>query len=140
MSWSARLAGCSEAKENTMVPKALLGGVVGFILGGLVVSTAATWLEEQPETRPEITTTDHNRSINNRLGGLSADSFDKAFLEEMIIHHEGAIEMARLAQTNAKHDEIKQLGRSIMSAQSQEIDMMQTWQGDWGYKVVHKSH
>ncbi len=48
--------------------------------------------------------------------------------------------MAKLIETNAKHDELKDLGQAIISAQSQEIDMMQSWQGDWGYKSVPKSH
>ena len=42
--------------------------------------------------------------------------------------------MAKLAKDNAKHDEIKKLADDILSAQSKEIDMMQTWQTDWGYE------
>ena len=68
------------------------------------------------------------------LKSKSGDDFDKAFMSEMIIHHQGAIVMANLAKQSAKHDEIKTLAANILAAQSKEIDMMQTWQTQWGYK------
>lgn len=72
--------------------------------------------------------------MNSLLQGKTGDEFDKAFLTEMIMHHQGAIDMANLAKTNAKHDEVKTLADNILAAQSKEIDMMQTWQTQWGYK------
>jgi uncharacterized protein (DUF305 family) len=74
------------------------------------------------------------------LQGKTGDDFDKAFISGMIAHHQGAIDMAKLAQKNAKHDEVKKIADDIISAQSKEIDMVQTWQGDWGYKAVPKSY
>jgi uncharacterized protein (DUF305 family) len=78
--------------------------------------------------------------MTSKLQGKTGDDFDKAFISDMIAHHQGAIDMAKLAKANAKHDEIKKMADDIISAQSKEIDMMQTWQGDWGYKMVPKSH
>lgn len=46
---------------------------------------------------------------------------------------QGAIEMARKALTSAKHEEIKQMARDIISAQQREIDQMNQWLRDWGY-------
>jgi uncharacterized protein (DUF305 family) len=54
----------------------------------------------------------------------------------MIAHHEGAIEMARLSETRAKHDEIKSLSKVIISAQEKEISDMRHWQGVWGYEAA----
>ena len=67
------------------------------------------------------------------LEGKSGDAFDKAFLSEMILHHQGAIEMAHHAQQDAKHDEIGQLADEIVKAQTKEIDQMRSWQKAWGY-------
>lgn len=69
----------------------------------------------------------------NGLKGKTGDDFDKTFISEMIDHHQGAIDMAKLAGKNAKHDEIKNLAKGIISAQTKEIDMMKTWQEAWGY-------
>ncbi len=67
------------------------------------------------------------------LKGKTGDDFDKAFIEGMIPHHQGAIEMAKLAQTSAKHEEIKEMAEDIIAAQQMEIDMMKEWQEAWGY-------
>ena len=47
---------------------------------------------------------------------------DKAFIDAMIPHHQGAIEMARVALKNAEHAEIKELSRNIISNQQAEIE------------------
>ncbi len=67
------------------------------------------------------------------LEGLEGDAFDKAFLDMMIPHHQGAIDMAELVLQHAKHEELKDLARAIISAQQTEIDMMRQWMADWGY-------
>lgn len=56
---------------------------------------------------------------------------DQDFLTQMIEHHEGAISMAKEAQSKSKRPEIKQFAGDIISAQSGEIDSMYTWRNDW---------
>jgi hypothetical protein len=67
------------------------------------------------------------------LQGRTGDDFDEAFIRMMIPHHQGAIDMARLAQKNASHQEIKDMADAIISAQQNEIDMMKGWLEDWDY-------
>ena len=67
------------------------------------------------------------------LKGKTGDTFDKAFMSEMIVHHQGAIDMADLALTNAKHQEVKDLAKNIIAAQNTEIQQMKAWQTQWGY-------
>ena len=69
--------------------------------------------------------------MNASLIGKSGDEFDKAFLSEMIVHHQGAVEMAQLALANAKHQEIKDLAGAIITAQNKEIADMQSWGKGW---------
>jgi uncharacterized protein (DUF305 family) len=108
-----------------MNSKALVYGIIGFLLGGLVVSTAAVTLDKDDAmTMQEMTA-----SLNDKKG----DDYDKAFVEAMIEHHQGAIDMAEMSAANAKHPEIKQLSKDILSAQKSEIEQMQQWQKDWGY-------
>lgn len=113
-----------------MDTKALAYGIIGFILGGLVVSTAAVTIEQRPDTM----------TMAHMLDGKSGEAFDEAFLSHMIIHHQDAIDMAMLAQENASHDEVKQLADDILATQSMEIDIMQSWQAEWGYKVAPANH
>lgn len=72
---------------------------------------------------------DMTSDLKNKYG----DEFDKAFIAEMIVHHQGAIDMAILAKANAKHQEIKDLANNIITAQTSEINEMKTWQTQWDY-------
>ena len=47
---------------------------------------------------------------------------DRAFIDAMVPHHQGAVDMARVALENAEHQEIKQLSRNIISTQQAEIE------------------
>lgn len=67
------------------------------------------------------------------LEGKTGDAFDEAFLEMMIPHHQGAIDMAELALKNAGHAELKTMANGIISAQQEEIDQMNGWLSAWGY-------
>ncbi len=46
---------------------------------------------------------------------------DKAFIDAMVPHHQGAVDMAEVARQNAEHEEIKELSRNIISTQRAEI-------------------
>jgi uncharacterized protein (DUF305 family) len=60
------------------------------------------------------------------LSKLSGAELDKAFLEDMIPHHMGAIMMAHSVQGYIEHDEMKTLTRNIVDSQSTEIGKMQS--------------
>lgn len=59
-----------------------------------------------------------------KLKDLSGTAFDKAFLEMMIQHHEGAVTMAQEEQSRGAFEPAKQLADSIISSQSDEITKM----------------
>ncbi len=62
----------------------------------------------------------------------TGDELDKAFLEGMIPHHQGAIDMAKYL-VDAQHPELKAMGTEIIIAQQAEIDQMNAWLLQWGY-------
>lgn len=72
-------------------------------------------------------------NTKNEYAELKGEAYDKAFLANMIAHHQGAVDMAKLAQTNAKHAELKSMADDIVSAQEAEIAEMTKWQSSWGY-------
>lgn len=122
-----------------METKSLLYGLIGFFLGGLLVSLAATTFDRPDSDGTSMT------MMTSELERKTGDDYDKAFLSHMIEHHESALDMAELSATNAKHDELKSLSRDIMEAQKTEIDLMKRWQVDWGYGetmdgATHRSH
>lgn len=60
------------------------------------------------------------------LADLSDTAIDRAFLEDMIMHHMGAIMMARSVQPHIEHDEITTLTENIITSQSTEIAAMRS--------------
>lgn len=65
------------------------------------------------------------------LEGKTGDQFDKEFLSEMTVHHQGAVEMAKAVLATSKRPELIKLANDIISAQNKEIGMMQEWQKSW---------
>jgi uncharacterized protein (DUF305 family) len=59
------------------------------------------------------------------------DSFDKAFIDNMIPHHESAIEMAQVALEESENPEIRQITAAIVDAQEREIEQMRSWRDEW---------
>lgn len=128
--------------------------LVGLVLGiggtlGVVALTQDSNEQESTNSQNSVVT-DHSTmsmaDMNKELENLSGDDYDKAFIEMMIAHHEGAVDMAELSDSRAKHEEIKQLSREIFVAQQKEITDMKQWQSDWGYgsdeanQMMHGNH
>ncbi|MDD9208082.1 DUF305 domain-containing protein, partial [Georgenia sp. 10Sc9-8] len=57
---------------------------------------------------------------------------DTMFAQMMIVHHEGAIEMADLAIEQAATEEVRTLAEGISVAQGPEIEEMTAWLQAWG--------
>lgn len=121
-----------------METKPLLYGLIGFFIGGLLVSVAATTFD-----KPETNSTDNEVTMSQMteiLEPLKGDEYDKAFIKHMIDHHQAAVDMAKLSADRAKHQEIKDLSLAIISAQEKEINEMKQWQTDWGYITSNVDH
>ena len=58
--------------------------------------------------------------------GAPSDA-DVTFTQNMIPHHQQAIEMAKLVDTHTDRPELRQLADSIVSSQRQEITQMEGW-------------
>lgn len=61
----------------------------------------------------------------------SAEPFDQAFIDMMIPHHQGAIEMARVELEEGSDVETMDLAQRIIDAQSTEIEEMNSWRTEW---------
>jgi len=106
--------------------KLVLVAIVSAALGAGAVAAL-----QKPSAPPVSHMASSMDDMSSTLKGKEGDAFDKAFLEEMIVHHEGAVEMAELARRNAGHPEIKQMAEAIISAQEAEIAQMKEWQVSW---------
>lgn len=122
-------------KQNIVIVGALslmLGLGAGYVIGSREPAPGAHVMPNGTQmTDTDMSMGSAMEDMNAALKGKTGDEFDKAFLEQMTVHHQGAVEMAQAALTSAKHDELKQMARDIISAQTKEIGQMKTWMTDW---------
>jgi uncharacterized protein (DUF305 family) len=68
--------------------------------------------------------------------GKSGAELEEAFLKEMIVHHEGAVDMAKVLGQGGVRPELATFGAAIIDVQSKEIDMMKGWLKEWFNKEI----
>lgn len=59
-----------------------------------------------------------------RLENATGTDFDRMFLEMMVLHHEGAIEMAEQQLAEGKNQAVKDLSQAVITGQQAEIEEM----------------
>jgi len=107
---------------------ALFALVMGLISGYYLAPQGGTGMHVMPDGSVML---DTMGGMMAGLEGKTGDEFDKAFIQEMIVHHEGAVTMAESLLVNTSRPELLQLGNDIASAQTREIEMMRGWLRDW---------
>lgn len=136
--------------KNSLVHVVAGLAVVGVVVAGIIgyntgkqggmqaMHTDMMSMESKKDASNTKAPMDHSSmtmdEMTEGLKGLKGDAFDKAFIEMMIVHHQGAVDMAELIPANTKHEELQKLGADIITAQTQEIAMMKSWLKDWGYE------
>ncbi|GAA2943957.1 DUF305 domain-containing protein [Streptomyces enissocaesilis] len=90
----------------------------------------ASWGEEVPEEGRSAGHGEHSMSgmmtpeEMDELEKASGTAFDTAFMQMMIKHHEGAVEMARTEQADGAYQPAKDMADAIVTSQSAEITRM----------------
>lgn len=88
------------------------------------IATMKVWYEAWYGT-PYIRTGTYTPMMRD-LSTLSGVALDRVFLEDMIMHHMGALMMAQSVTPHIEHQEMKDLTNAIMTTQSEEIRLMRT--------------
>jgi uncharacterized protein (DUF305 family) len=65
------------------------------------------------------------------LRALEGDEFDRRFMEAMIVHHEGAIDMAERVLAEGQDAEVAEVAQEVITAQEAEIEQMDRWLEEW---------
>lgn len=105
---------------------------------GPEITQMTGWLEGWGEEVPDTSMGGHgSMGSGSSMGGMmSAEDMEalgeadgqegtRLFLEQMIEHHDGAIDMARMALDQGQNAEVKELTEAIIDAQQEEITTME---------------
>lgn len=132
----------------------LLTGLAGLILGGLLVWGIGGWAwrgdrddfrrdQQIPQNMHQMSNGQMMRNgmmmQSNSMQGMMMDmtagmqgksgkDLEKAFLQEMVPHHQGAIDMAKmLLASTSTPENLRNFAQQIVDAQSKEITQMNEW-------------
>jgi uncharacterized protein (DUF305 family) len=140
---SEKIARKKLMKTKTVVCS-LVGLVTGVTLTGFMVinrtQAQTTAIANQPSflvqtLTPEEHQRHHPQSSSSPapmgMGMMNQQQVDQHFIQMMIPHHQGAIDMANLALTKATHPDLKKLAENVKTSQSKEIQEMKSWYKKW---------
>lgn len=97
------------------------GGMQGGMMNGMAADTAK--MSEASRNYMQAM----KQMDGPMMQGIQAGDPDIAFVQAMIPHHQGAIDMARAALQFGKDDQVKAWANQIITAQQAEIAAMQDW-------------
>ncbi|MEN6372832.1 MAG: DUF305 domain-containing protein [Armatimonadota bacterium] len=83
---------------------------------------------------PSMTMRPEMEQTMEQMRQMQPSQFEQSFLQNMIQHHQGAIEMSQLALTRATHPELRQFAEKIISDQRREQQQFASWLKNW-YQV-----
>ena len=100
----------------------------GFLLTVTLAACGTTPVEEEAAPAEQSA----SPAAEDSVSAAVHNDADTKFSQMMIVHHEGAVEMAELAIERADSAEVRALAERIAVAQGPEIETMTSWLGAWG--------
>jgi uncharacterized protein (DUF305 family) len=77
-------------------------------------------------------TEDSGVANSQTMGSFDEErSFDLQFIDQMIVHHQGAIMSSEHMIADSERPELRQLAENIQKSQSEQIEQMRAWREQW---------
>lgn len=77
-------------------------------------------------------TMDHSdHSAMQSSPGAADAHIDLQFIDTMIAHHQGAVDMAKMAVLQGEDQQLKKFNEGVVESQEREITQMKRWRDEW---------
>ena len=113
--------------------------MAALLAGGSTIALA----QDAPIVQPGAPGQDSRNLTSDeatRLASASYTSADVRFMQHMIVHHQQALEMARLAQDRTNDEDVVTIAGKIDAGQEDEIAFMRGWLTDRGEPIAAPMH
>lgn len=114
-----------------MKKEIIISGLVGVLIGILLSTLFLGILGWIFTGSGSMMTGSNFGDSHNMMGFPPMGNIDRHFIEQMIPHHEDAIQMAAVALKKAENKEIRTLAENIKRTQSEENTKMRDWYKSW---------
>jgi len=105
---------------------------LGVAVGVALALTACGSTSSSTSVPPIVQMTGNSVAEPTPMSTSIHNSTDTQFSQMMIVHHQGAVQMAQQAADRAVTYEIRALGKRIVADQAPEIELMSGWLTTWG--------
>ncbi len=111
----------------------LIALILGISIGYMInpVKGGSSNKSSYQDAKSPSTMGDTMSGMTGSLEGKKGEALEIAFLEGMIVHHEGAVAMARELKAGTKRSELQKMADDIINAQTSEITTMKGWLNEW---------
>jgi uncharacterized protein (DUF305 family) len=85
---------------------------------------------EVDRSKVDHSTMNHSKTDHSKMEsspGAAEQPYDLQFIDTMIVHHQGAVDMALLVKTRSRRAELTAHAASIINDQTKEIAQMKKW-------------
>ncbi len=110
--------------------RALRAGLAALLLSGSGIAFAQSAATSAPIVKPGApgqASKTLSAAEATKLAQASYLPADVAFMQHMIVHHQQAVDMAKLVKDRTNTEDLKTIAGRIESSQADEITFMQTW-------------
>ncbi len=112
----------------------LVAGVVavGVLGGGAATYAATSATESDPDAAATSETGGTMDGRSSGMGSFTDDApFDAQFLDQMLVHHQGAIMSTQMMIADSDRPELRSLAQDIVTNQRAQREQMSTWRQRW---------
>lgn len=106
-----------------------------LLVMALIISACGSSTTATPTVAPDVVqegaSTLHEMPDHSAHAMGEDGPYDARFIDSMLIHHRGAVEMAQDALEKAEREELKIMAQVIIDTQSAEIEQMRKWREEW---------
>lgn len=97
-----------------------------ILVSALVLASQTGQAHDSAATKPAV-----SESKMHHAAGHNAAPYDLQYLDTMSKHHQGAIDMAKMAVDKSSNVEIKAFAQEIIGKQTEEIKQFKSWRSAW---------